>query len=81
MERERYRAVMTVLVCCEGTQLKGETLALPVELWVMTIISQIQAAEMSFLHRVAGRFLRDRVRSSVIWEEFRVEPLLLPHRE
>ena len=38
------------------------------ELWVMTerIRSWIQAAEMS---RVAGRSLRDRVRSSVIREE------------
>ncbi|KAK3556755.1 hypothetical protein QTP70_016699 [Hemibagrus guttatus] len=32
---------------------------------------------MSFLHRVAGRFLRDRVRSSVTREELGVEPLLL----
>ncbi|KAI3356330.1 hypothetical protein L3Q82_017556, partial [Scortum barcoo] len=37
----------------------------------------IQAAEMSFLRRVAGRSLRDRVRSSVIREELGVEPLLL----
>ncbi|KAI3360392.1 hypothetical protein L3Q82_002306 [Scortum barcoo] len=38
------------------------------ELWVMTRkdkIAWIQAAEMSFLCRVAGRSLRDRVRSSV----------------
>ena len=36
------------------------------ELWDMTerTRSQIQAAEMSFLRRVAGRSLRDRVRSS-----------------
>ena len=33
------------------------------------IRSQIQAAEMSFLCRVAGCSLRDRVRSSVTWEE------------
>ncbi|KAK3528884.1 hypothetical protein QTP70_012076 [Hemibagrus guttatus] len=48
------------------------------ELWVMTerIRSRIQA-EMSFLCRVAGRSLRDRVRSSVTWEELRVEPLVL----
>ncbi len=32
---------------------------------------------MSFLHRVAWRSLRDRVRSSVTREELRVEPLLL----
>ncbi|KAG1932899.1 hypothetical protein F2P79_020886 [Pimephales promelas] len=49
------------------------------ELWVMTerTRSRMQAAEMSFLHRVAGRSLRDRVRSSVTREELRVEPLLL----
>ncbi|KAK3548138.1 hypothetical protein QTP70_004870 [Hemibagrus guttatus] len=49
------------------------------ELWVMTerVRSRIQAAEMSFLRRVAGRSLRDRVRSSVIQEELGVEPLLL----
>ena len=40
------------------------------ELWDMTkrIRSRIQAAEMSFLRRVAGRSLRDKV-SSVTWEE------------
>ncbi|TWW73527.1 hypothetical protein D4764_15G0009210 [Takifugu flavidus] len=32
---------------------------------------------MSFLRRVAGLSLRDRVRSSAILEELRVEPLLL----
>ncbi|KAK3552026.1 hypothetical protein QTP70_031588, partial [Hemibagrus guttatus] len=49
------------------------------ELWVMTerVRSRIQVAEMSFLRRVAGRSLRDRVRSSVTWEELIVEPLLL----
>ena len=49
------------------------------ELWVMTkrIKSRIQAAEMSFLRRVVGRSLRDRVRSSIILEELGVEPLLL----
>ncbi|CAM4428457.1 unnamed protein product [Leuciscus chuanchicus] len=49
------------------------------EPWVMTerTRSRIQAAEMSFLRRVAGRSLRDRVRSSVTREELRVEPLLL----
>ncbi|KAK3565397.1 hypothetical protein QTP86_007934 [Hemibagrus guttatus] len=49
------------------------------ELWVMTerVRSRIQAAEMSFLCRVAGRSLRDRVRSSVTREELGVEPLLL----
>ncbi|KAK3506093.1 hypothetical protein QTP70_018234, partial [Hemibagrus guttatus] len=49
------------------------------ELWVMTkrVRSRIQAAKMSFLRRVAGRFLRDRVRSSVTREELGVEPLFL----
>ncbi|XP_055016887.1 AP-5 complex subunit sigma-1 isoform X2 [Boleophthalmus pectinirostris] len=49
------------------------------ELWVETerTRSRIQAAEMSFLRRVAGRSLRDRVRSSVTREELGVEPLLL----
>ncbi len=45
------------------------------ELWIMTerTSSRIQAAEMRFLRRVAGRSLRDRVRSSVTREELRVE--------
>ncbi|KAK3524832.1 hypothetical protein QTP86_007573 [Hemibagrus guttatus] len=49
------------------------------ELWVMTerVRSRIQAAEMSFLRRVAGHSLRDRVRSSVTQEELGAEPLLL----
>ncbi|KAK0140494.1 putative uncharacterized transposon-derived protein F52C9.6 [Merluccius polli] len=47
--------------------------------WVMTERkrSRIQAAEISFLRRVAGFSLRDRVRSSVIREELGLEPLLL----
>ncbi|KAK3538164.1 hypothetical protein QTP70_032558 [Hemibagrus guttatus] len=49
------------------------------ELWVITerMRSRIQAAKMSFLCRVAGRSLRDRLRSSVTQEEFGVKPLLL----
>ena len=49
------------------------------ELWVMTerTRSRVQAAEMSFLRRVAGLSLRDRVRSLVIREELGVDPLLL----
>ena len=49
------------------------------ERWVMTerTRSRIQAAEMSFLRRVAGVSLRDRVRSSVIRERLGVESLLL----
>jgi len=38
---------------------------------------RVQAAEMSFLRRVAGLSLRDRVRSSDIRRELGVEPLLL----
>ncbi|KAK3512519.1 hypothetical protein QTP70_015647, partial [Hemibagrus guttatus] len=55
------------------------TLTYSHELWVMTerVRSRIQAAEMSFLRRVAGRSLRDRVRSSVTREELGAEPLLL----
>ncbi|PWA24275.1 hypothetical protein CCH79_00019954 [Gambusia affinis] len=49
------------------------------ELWVMTerMRSRIQAAEMGFLRRVSGLSLRDGVRSSVIQEGLRVEPLHL----
>jgi len=49
------------------------------DLWVVTkrTRSQIQVAEMSFLRRVAGLSLRDRVRSSDIMRELGVEPLLL----
>jgi len=32
---------------------------------------------MGFLQRLAGLSLRDRVRSSAIWRELGVEPLLL----
>ncbi|TWW68233.1 hypothetical protein D4764_19G0000310 [Takifugu flavidus] len=53
------------------------------ELWIMTerTRSRVQAAEMSFLRRVAGLSLRDRVRSSAIREELGVEPLLLRFAE
>ena len=49
------------------------------EAWVVTerTRSRIQAAEMSFLRRVSGLSLRDRMRSSVIRERLKVEPLLL----
>ncbi|KAK0146650.1 putative uncharacterized transposon-derived protein F52C9.6 [Merluccius polli] len=49
------------------------------ELWVVTerTRSRVQAAEMSFLRRVAGLSLRDRVRSLVIREDLGVDPLLL----
>ena len=38
---------------------------------------RVQVAEMGFLRRVAGVSLRDRVRSSAIWEGLGVELLLL----
>ncbi len=49
------------------------------ELWVVTerMRSQMQGAEMSFLHRVSGLCFRDKVRSSDTWRELGVEPLLL----
>lgn len=42
-------------------------------------MSEIQAAEMDFLQRVA--VLRDRVKSFAIWEEFGVEPLYLHQKQ
>ncbi|KAI3367070.1 hypothetical protein L3Q82_009271 [Scortum barcoo] len=55
------------------------------ELWVMTRkdkITRIQAAEMSFLRRVAGRSLRDiGVRSSVTQRELRSRAAAPSHRE
>ena len=68
---------------------QSKALDLPVDLvptltyghegWVMTerTRSRVQAAEMSFLRRVAGVSLTDRVRSSAIREELGLEPLLL----
>lgn len=44
------------------------------ELWVE---SWMQAAEMSFLRRGPGLIFSDRVKSSDIWIELGVEPLLL----
>ncbi|KAI3366592.1 hypothetical protein L3Q82_009277 [Scortum barcoo] len=90
--RSVYR---TVNVVKKELSRKREALDLPVnlivptltyghELWVMTerTRSRIQAAENEFPPcRVAGRSLRDRVRSSVIREELGVEPLLLRDRE
>uniref|UniRef100_A0A8C6PHS8 Reverse transcriptase domain-containing protein n=1 Tax=Nothobranchius furzeri TaxID=105023 RepID=A0A8C6PHS8_NOTFU len=49
------------------------------ELWVVTerTRSRIQVAEISFLRRMVGLSLGDRVRSSVIQEGLGVDPLLL----
>ena len=82
--RSMYRSVMVKKELSRKAELSiYRSIYVPIltyghELWVMTerTRSQIQAAEMSFLRRVAGRSLRDRVRSSVTREELRVEPLL-----
>ena len=62
-----------------GHELWVPTLTSGHELWVVTQRTRwrVQAAEMSFLRRVAGLSLRDRVRSSVIQGELGVDPLLL----
>ncbi|KAI3377115.1 hypothetical protein L3Q82_000066 [Scortum barcoo] len=60
--------------------LRTPTLTYGHELWVMTERTRscgYKRPKMSFLRRVAGRSLRDRVRSSVTREELGVEPLLL----
>ncbi|KAK3551381.1 hypothetical protein QTP70_016644 [Hemibagrus guttatus] len=83
--RSMYRSVVVKKELSRKAKLSiyqsiyAPTLTYGHELWVMTerVRSPIQAAEMSFLHRVAGRSLRDRVRSSVTREELGVEPLLL----
>ena len=56
----------------------GPTLTYGHELWEVTkrMRSQVQAAEMNFLRRVAGLSLRNRVRSSAIWEALGVQLLL-----
>ena len=46
-------------------------------LWRENKIPDTSSRKMSFLCRVAGRSLRDMVRSSVTWEELGIEPLLL----
>ncbi|TWW55998.1 hypothetical protein D4764_09G0010480 [Takifugu flavidus] len=82
MEREIDRRIGAAPVRC-GEEIYRSifvpTLTYGHELWVMTerTRSRVQAAEMSFLRRVAGLSLRDRVRSSAIWEELGVESLLL----
>ncbi|KAK3535487.1 hypothetical protein QTP70_016908 [Hemibagrus guttatus] len=83
--RSMYRSVVVKKELSQKAKLSiyqsiyAPTLTYGHELWVMTerVRSRIQAAEMSFLRRVAGRSLRDRVRSSVTREELGVEPLLL----
>ncbi|KAK3544065.1 hypothetical protein QTP86_000871 [Hemibagrus guttatus] len=83
--RSMYRSVVVKKELSQKAKLLiyqsiyAPTLTYGHELWVMTerVRSRIQAAEMSFLRRVAGRSLRDRVRSSVTREELGVELLLL----
>ncbi|KAK3536643.1 hypothetical protein QTP86_015444, partial [Hemibagrus guttatus] len=83
--RSMYRSVVVKKELSRKAKLSiyqsiyAPTLTYGHELWVMTerVRSRIQAAEMSFLRRVAGRSLRDMVRSSVTREELGVEPLLL----
>ena len=65
MKKERSIFIHTVTYGHEGCVMTERTR------------SQIQAAEMRFLRRVAGVSLRDRVRSTVIREGLGVEPLLL----
>ena len=78
------------VVCCGEERAESEckaiyrsiylpTLTYGDELRVVTerIRSRIQVIEMSFLCRVSGLSLRDRVRSLDIRERLRVEPLLL----
>ena len=49
------------------------------ELWILTerMRSRVRAAEISFLRRMAGLTLHNRVRSSAIRERLKVDPLLL----
>ncbi|KAK3525020.1 hypothetical protein QTP86_013357 [Hemibagrus guttatus] len=83
--RSMYRSVVVKKELSRKAKLSiyqsiyAPTLTYGHELWVMTerVRFRIQAAEMSFLRRVAGHSLRDRVRSSVTREELGVEPLLL----
>ncbi|KAK3507766.1 hypothetical protein QTP70_000218 [Hemibagrus guttatus] len=83
--RSMYRSVVVKKELSRKAKLSiyqssyAPTLTYGHELWVMTkrVRSRIQAAEMSFFRRVAGRSLRDRLRSSVIREELGIEPLLL----
>ncbi len=76
--RSMYRSVVEKELSCKAKLSIYRSIYMPTltyghELWVMTerTRSLIQAAEMSFLRRVAGRSLRDRVRSSVTREELR----------
>ncbi|XP_049595828.1 leucine-rich repeat-containing protein 57 isoform X1 [Syngnathus scovelli] len=83
--RTLYRSVVVKRELSQKAKLSiyrsiyAPTLTYGHELWVVTerTRSRIQAAEMSFLRRMSGLSLRDRVRSSVIRERLGVESLLL----
>ena len=85
MMRALYRSVVVKRELSQKAKLSiyrsiyVPTLTYGHELWVVTerTRSRIQTAEMSFLRRVSGLSLRDRVRSSDIRERLKVEPLLL----
>ena len=75
---KRELSQKTKLLICQSIYVP--TLTYGHELWVVIerMRCQLQAAIMSFHRRVTGLSLRDRMRSCDIWEELRVEPLLLP---
>lgn len=66
-----------VLVCCveEGVEPKGEALDLMGHYWSPN--SQIEVAEVSFLHSMVRHSVKDGMRSSVTSEELRVELVLI----
>ncbi len=79
--RSMYRSVVVKKeLSCKAKLLIYQSIYVPTltyghELSVMTkrTRSWIESAEMSFHRRVAGRYLRDRVRSSITREEIRLE--------
>uniref|UniRef100_A0A8C6LCZ4 Reverse transcriptase domain-containing protein n=1 Tax=Nothobranchius furzeri TaxID=105023 RepID=A0A8C6LCZ4_NOTFU len=83
--RALYRSVMVKRELSQKAKLSiyrliyVPTLTYGHELWVVTerTRSRVQAAKKSFLLRVSGLSLRDRLRSSVILEGLGVDPLLL----
>ncbi|KAK3532866.1 hypothetical protein QTP70_001138 [Hemibagrus guttatus] len=87
--RSMYRSVVVKKELSRKAKLSiyqsiyAPTLTYGHELWVMTerVRSRIQAAEMSFLRRGAGRSLRDRVRSSVTPGGARSRAAAPPHRK
>ncbi|CAF3092932.1 unnamed protein product, partial [Rotaria sp. Silwood2] len=80
-----YRSVVTKVELSKKTKLAifksvyRPTLIYGHEQWILTenTRSRIQSAEIRFLRRVAGLTLRDKIRSSSIYESLQIEPLLL----